>query len=472
MAFNFDIKTAWAKLPAKQRRIVAVVAAVCVTLGVIAVVQGEGESGPRFNKKADQISNVFTDTNNKNASIDSLAGQLKFLQRRMDSINTEMKAVRQLAPEQRLLALEGRLKHEDEKLQNRLDQLNFKLDELIKQGGVVKQVVTEDGEDAADGKKERRTRDAKSNRDRETTKRGGLRPDERRSDKTADHPIRQMDVEAPGMPDLPQNAEVNPFEANPIPTAQQRKEEAKAKRAMQFTVISEPEKPKVEKKAKIAAAEAYIPAGSILTGTIITGGDFPTNKGAFDQPTPLLIRLSKEAILPNRYTSDVRECFLLAGGAGDLASERAKLRGETLSCVRKDGSVIETQLNSYVTGEDGKEGIKGRLVSKQGQMIARSLVAGFAGGMSDAFDVDPVPVLATSTNGETQYQDALSTNAMRGAAVKGFSNSLDRIAQFYLDMAEDIFPVIEINAGRQVDVVVISGTKLKITASGAVKDGK
>ncbi len=164
----------------------------------------------------------------------------------------------------------------------------------------------------------------------------------------------------------------------------------------------------------------------------------------------------------------MRECFLIAGGAGDLASERAKVRGETLSCVRHDGSVIETKLESYVAGEDGKAGIKGRLVSKQGQIIARSLVAGFAGGMSEAFDVDPVPVLATSTTGETQYQDALSTNAVQGAAVKGISQSLDRVAQFYLDMAEDVFPVVEINAGRQVDIIVISGTTLKISAKGSL----
>lgn len=246
------------------------------------------------------------------------------------------------------------------------------------------------------------------------------------------------------------------------------------KRSLSISVIAEPEKKARETKAdsKKAKGESgtYIPAGSIITGTIITGGDFATNAGGFDNPTPLLIRISKEAILPNRYTSDIRECFLLTGGRGDLASERVKLRGEMLSCIRTDGSVIETKLDSYVAGEDGKEGVKGRLVSKQGQIIARSLVAGFASGLSDAFDVNQVPTITTSSDGTVQYEKVYSSDALQGAAVKGFSNSLERISQFYLDMAKDIFPVVEINAGRQVDVVVISGTQLKVTAEGVFEN--
>ena len=49
----------------------------------------------------------------------------------------------------------------------------------------------------------------------------------------------------------------------------------------------EEEKNPSGKKKPAKDSEAYIPAGSILTGTILTGGEFPTNKGAFDNPTPI-----------------------------------------------------------------------------------------------------------------------------------------------------------------------------------------
>ena len=68
---------------------------------------------------------------------------------------------------------------------------------------------------------------------------------------------------------------------------------------------------------------------------------------------------------------------MIVGGFGDLGSERAYLRAETLTCVRTDGGVIEVPLDAYAVGEDGKVGIRGRLVSKQGALLAKALQAGF-----------------------------------------------------------------------------------------------
>jgi conjugal transfer pilus assembly protein TraB len=194
--------------------------------------------------------------------------------------------------------------------------------------------------------------------------------------------------------------------------------------------------------------------------------DAPTAQGARKDPFPSTLRIQKEAILPNRFRADVRECFLFVSGYGDLSSERVYLRGETLSCIREDGSAIETTLDSYAVGEDGKTGVRGRLVSKQGQIIAKSMMAGFLSGMSQAFNVNPIPVINTSPGDKTQYQSVFSEDLMRGAAVKGASKALDRIANFYIEMAESIFPVIEVDAGRQIDVIVKSGAKLKVQSAG------
>ena len=205
----------------------------------------------------------------------------------------------------------------------------------------------------------------------------------------------------------------------------------------------------------------YLSTGSILTGYLITGVDAPTSESTKSNPFPALIRVKKEAVLPNYYRmDDVRECFLTAGGYGDMSSERAYFRGETLSCVREDGSVIETKLESYLAGEDGKAGLKGRLVSKQGTMLARSMMAGFAEGVSKAFDVNPVPVLSTGTDGQQQYNQVMSSEAIQGAGIKGLSNSMQRLADFYIDLADRMHPVIEITAGRSVEVIVTKGTKL------------
>ncbi|KAA1053859.1 TrbI/VirB10 family protein [Azospirillum argentinense] len=214
-------------------------------------------------------------------------------------------------------------------------------------------------------------------------------------------------------------------------------------------------------------AQNYLPAGSIFSGTLITGMDAPTSNNARREPFPALLRIKHDAILPNRWKADVKECFLLAAGFGDLSSERAYLRGEVISCVTKQGKVLEANFPAYAVGEDGKAGVRGRLVSKQGQVIGRALMAGFLDGVSKAFDVKPVPVLATSNTGKTQYADVFAgEQSLRSAAFGGASSALDKIAQFYLDMAGNIFPIIEVDAGRKIDLIATRGISLTFKKKG------
>jgi hypothetical protein len=176
--------------------------------------------------------------------------------------------------------------------------------------------------------------------------------------------------------------------------------------------------------------------------------------------------LKNKAILPNRFHADVRECFLLAAGFGDLSAERAYFRGETFSCVRQDGGVIEVPMNAYATGEDGKNGVRGRVVSKQGALLAQSMMAGFLRGFSDAFGRNQIPMLMTgglgALSGTTPFQSAFSSQSMEGGALKGAGYAMERLSHFYMDMAEEIYPVIEVDATRQVNFIVQKGTALKL----------
>lgn len=225
------------------------------------------------------------------------------------------------------------------------------------------------------------------------------------------------------------------------------------------------------KKDKPQELSVTLPAGSILSGVLVTGMDAPTGKQAQRDPFPSLVRIKNEAILPNRFRADFRECFMIAGGWGDLSSERAYMRAERLSCVRNDGSVLEASLEAYATGEDGKAGLRGRLVSKQGQIIARSLGAGFLQGIAGAFNVQKVPtinVTRAGDNGKTVtpvYEQAFDSNALQSAGFSGAGSALERIADFYLEMAESIFPVIEIDAMREVNFIVNKGMTVKFNAT-------
>jgi conjugal transfer pilus assembly protein TraB len=205
-----------------------------------------------------------------------------------------------------------------------------------------------------------------------------------------------------------------------------------------------------------------IPAGSILRGVLLSGMDAPTGRQSRRDPYPALARIKHDAILPNRFRADVRECFLVLAGYGDLGSERAYLRTEAITCVRQDGGAIEVPIDAYATGEDGKVGVRGRVVSKQGKLIAQAMMASFVEGFSKMFSTVPVATLSTTTRQSTPFQNVMTPQALQGAAVSGAGNALDRLANFFMDMAEEMFPVIEIDAGRSVEFVLNRGATLRI----------
>lgn len=239
------------------------------------------------------------------------------------------------------------------------------------------------------------------------------------------------------------------------------------------TIRSSAKEPGKDTPAKSKAVTVSLPAGAILSGVLVTGMDAPTGSKAQKDPYPSLVRIKSEAILPNRFRADFRECFLIAAGWGERSSERAYMRAERLSCVRNDGAVLETTLDAYVTGEDGKAGIRGRLVSKQGQLLSRALLAGFAEGVSSAFDVRQVPSISITRGGNGDsgkvsspvYEQAFDANAMQGAAVRGVGGALERLADYYMDMAEEMFPVIEIDAMREVNFIIKKGMSAQFDES-------
>jgi conjugal transfer pilus assembly protein TraB len=199
-------------------------------------------------------------------------------------------------------------------------------------------------------------------------------------------------------------------------------------------------------------AETYTPSGSMIQGVLLTGLDAPTGQNAMKEPTPALIRVKKESILPNRFLADFRECFIIVGGHGDLASERAMLRAENLSCIRNDKSVIDAKLEGWVVGNDGKAGVRGRLVSKQGAVLARASLAGLADGISQAF--------SGNVRGQLPGTGMDSDYTLQSGAFGGASTAMDRIAKYYLDLADQMHPVVEVDAGREVTLVLVRGITL------------
>lgn len=225
-------------------------------------------------------------------------------------------------------------------------------------------------------------------------------------------------------------------------------------------------KPAEMRKSNASNDTAFIPAGAMFTGVLLTGMDAPTSAVAQKNPIPAVLRVKREAVLPNYASIDVRECFVVIGGWGQLSTHRAMMRAEALSCVRHDGQVIETKLEAYMVGTDGKAGIPGTLVSKQGQMIAQTLLAGTLGGIGQALNRSRVPSLNLDPGkGSTLYQEDSVSSITQSGIAGGIGSATNMIAKFYLDMAKETFPTVEVPAGEAVTIVVTRGSVLPLKGS-------
>lgn len=212
-------------------------------------------------------------------------------------------------------------------------------------------------------------------------------------------------------------------------------------------------------KKKDPADHIYLPP-SFMAATLLSGLDAPTSEGAKGNPAPVFIRIKELAVLPNRVKANLKGCFVIAEGHGNLATERAELRLVSLSCLdRKDNAIIDQKVKGFVVDADGKIGLKGTVVSKMGASIARSLIAGFFGGVGDAFKMSSA-TQAVSALGVTQIVDP--KQVVKSGVGGGISTAASELQKFYLELAKQTMPVVEVGATKNITLIISEGIELNI----------
>ena len=203
----------------------------------------------------------------------------------------------------------------------------------------------------------------------------------------------------------------------------------------------------------------YLPP-SFMEASLLTGFDASTSGNGRNNPEPLLLRIQTPAVLPNDIKANLRGCFVIAEAVGRLDKERADVRLVSLSCLSNEGkAVIDTPLKGFVTDSDSKVGLSGRVVSRMGAATARTIVAGFFGGLGDMLKTtattQSVSALGTTT---TVDSSQVGKYALGGGLAEGSQSLRD----FYLDLAKQATPVIEVGATKKITVIISEGKELEI----------
>ena len=208
-----------------------------------------------------------------------------------------------------------------------------------------------------------------------------------------------------------------------------------------------------------------IPAGAFAKAVLLGGVDASTSISSSSDPRPVLLRVMDTGTLPRKFKSDLKDCHVLASSYGDISSERVFMRLEKLTCTeRKTGEISETVVSGYVAGEDGRAGVRGVLADRAGEMMRNSLVGGFFGGMAKFLTQAQNPMTFTPVAPFGQTNPLSHEQMLKAGAGQGTSSALERYADFYIKRAEQMQPVLQVAAGREVNIVFTEGTAFGETA--------
>jgi conjugal transfer pilus assembly protein TraB len=265
----------------------------------------------------------------------------------------------------------------------------------------------------------------------------------------------------PPPPPVPTQAQVppppQPHPATPPPPPPAPKPEIVGDIKVVSVEKKEEKKEATSEAKETKKKQVYLPP-SFMEATLLSGLDAPAVGKGEANPVPVLLRVKAPAVLPNKVKANLKGCFVIAEGLGNLASERADLRLVSLSCIDKKGrAVIDQKIKGFVVDSDGKIGLRGRVVSKMGSILARSLIAGLFSGLGQAAMMQGYYYYPTSGAQVIKPEEVARTTI-----ASGITQAAANLQKFYLDLASQTIPVVEIQATRNVTLVISEGVNLEI----------
>jgi len=203
----------------------------------------------------------------------------------------------------------------------------------------------------------------------------------------------------------------------------------------------------------------YLPPG-FMKARLLTGIDALASKDATSNPEPIIARVQAPAVLPNDVKANLAGCFVIGNATGSLAKERVEVQLVSISCIDfEERAVVDQPIKGFFVDADGKKGLSGKVVTRAGATLARSFIAGTIAGIAQTVE-SSVGDVSTSALGSVRSLDP--ADAAKAGVAGGFAKSSDKLTEFYLDLARQAGPVVEVGAAKDVVVVIQEGLALEI----------
>ena len=215
-----------------------------------------------------------------------------------------------------------------------------------------------------------------------------------------------------------------------------------------------------QQKNKSKEKVVYLPP-SFVQADLLTGFDAFVGLQGQSNPTRLLLRLRDLAVLPNDVKANLKGCFVIAEAYASLADEKAHVRLLRLTCLSKDGrAVIDEPVEGWVVDANGEIGLRGHVYAEMNKYLWRFFIAGSASGISQMY-------ATAASNGTIGGLNALWSapslmQLLRVGLASGVAETSKELADFYMALAKQALPVIEVLPGKRVTVIFSKGVELHI----------
>lgn len=233
-----------------------------------------------------------------------------------------------------------------------------------------------------------------------------------------------------------------------------KKEELKSEKNLEAPIEAE-KKLQVQKFKVLSMPEpaknvhSSIAAGTTVKAVLLSSTDAICGVYSSSDPQPVKLRLIDDAHLPKALKAPLKGAVIIASAYGNLSSERVYMRLERLTKFSSNGDFIETEVAGYVSGEDGKYGVRGVVADKSEQFVGNAALSGFFSGMAGYFHSKKNP---GQLSGDPLYMELLKEGGSKGSG-----DAFEKLSEYYIKRAEQLQPVIQVAAGRLVDITFTHG---------------
>jgi conjugal transfer pilus assembly protein TraB len=201
--------------------------------------------------------------------------------------------------------------------------------------------------------------------------------------------------------------------------------------------------------------ENYVPAGSFVTAIVTGGADANAGVNGQGDTVPMVFQTINEGVLPNGKPSKLKNCTILGAAYGEISSSRGIVRTTRLSCIFED-EIIDIPVEATVFNY-GRNGIRGNAIMKNGKIVQMAGISGLLTGMGET---------GKSLSQTTSNSPLGSTSSVNGGdallnlAGSATSSVGSKLADYYIKLAEQYHPIIELNPGNTVNIVFLKGFPL------------